>query len=148
MDSLDYLIDHRQIVHLINTLFLSLDEKEWDKVKDCFAPNVVFDISAMDSQQKSMLTPGDIVKQWKNDMKVIDAMHHQTGNYTVSLNGSTAEVVCTGSSTQYRANAKGSNTLTYYGSYHLHMIRGLEEWRIDKFRFHLKFYEGNPDLKK
>ncbi len=148
MDSLDYLIDHRQIVHLINTLFLSLDEKEWNNIKDCFAPKVEFDISAIDSRHESALTPDDIVNQWKSDMKKIDAMHHQTGNYTVLLNGNTAEVVCTGSSTHYRANAKGGNTVTYFGSYHLHMIRGLEEWRIDKFRFNLKFFEGNPDLGK
>ncbi len=148
MDSLDYLIDHRQIVHLINTLFLSLDEKEWEKVKDCFAPTVEFDISAIDSHQEETLSPEDIVKQWKNDMKKIDAMHHQTGNYTVSLNGNTAEVVCTGSSTHFRAHASDGKTLTYYGSYHLHMIRGLEEWRIDKFKFLLKFYEGNINLTK
>jgi hypothetical protein len=148
MDSLDYLIDHRQIVHLINTLFLSLDEKEWEKVEDCFAPTVEFDISAIDRHQEKTLTPEAIVEQWKDDLNKIDAMHHQTGNYTVSLDGITAEVVCTGSSTQFRANVKGGNTLTHFGSYHLHMIRGLEEWKIDKFKFQLKFFEGNKDLRK
>ncbi len=148
MDSLDYLIDHRQIVHLINILFLSIDEKEWGTAKDCFAPDVKFDISKISGHLEEILTPDKIIEQWKDDLKNIDAVHHQTGNYTVTLNGIRAEVACTGSSTQYRANREGGNTLTHYGSYHFHMIRGLEEWRIDKLKFQLKFYDGNKDLGK
>lgn len=148
MDSLDYLIDHRQIVHLINTLFLSVDEKDWKSVEDCFAPSVDFDISGMSDSKRETLSPVRIVKQWKDDLKNIEAIHHQTGNYTVSLDGIKAEVVCTGSSTQYRANGQSGNILTYYGSYHFHMIRGLEEWKIDSFKFVLKFLDGNKDLGK
>jgi len=149
MDSLDYLIDHRQIVHLINTLFLSIDEKEWENVKDCFAPDVKFDISKISGHQEEILSPDKIVEQWKNDLKNIDAVHHQTGNYTVTLAGIRAEIACTGYSIQYRANGQGGgNTLTHYGSYHFHMIRGLEEWKIDKLKFQVKFYDGNKDLGK
>lgn len=50
--------------------------------------------------------------------------------------------------TQYRRVASGRNTRTFVGSYDFHLVRDGNRWRIDAFRFNLKYLDGNLELHK
>lgn len=58
------------------------------------------------------------------------------------------EVFCYGVAWHYLQNKTDRNTRTFVGSYDFHLVNQDGEWKIDRFKFNLKFIDGNPDLEK
>ena len=50
------------------------------------------------------LTPQQIVTSWEKGLKPLKAIHHQTGNYIISINQNEAEVFCYGTASHYLPN--------------------------------------------
>jgi hypothetical protein len=64
----------------------------------------------------------------------------------VTIREDDAEVFCYGIALHYLPNRSGQNTKRFVGSYDLHLQKQQESWRIDRFRFKLKFIDGNMNL--
>lgn len=79
------LLAREAIITTINRLFISTDERDWLEVKNCFAPEVLFDMSSVAGGEPVVLTPQQIVDGWEQGLKELEAIHHQAGNYVVSL---------------------------------------------------------------
>jgi hypothetical protein len=92
------------------------------------------------------MTPGDIVAAWDKGLKPLKAIHHQTGNYLVTVNQNEAEVFCYGTASHYLPNKTNRNTRVFVGSYNFHLTKSDEDWLIDQFKFNLKYIDGNPNL--
>ena len=92
------------------------------------------------------LTPLEIVTSWEKGLKPLKAIHHQAGNYIVNANQNEAEVFCYGIASHYLPNKSNQNTRIFVGSYDFHLIKNGENWQIDKFKFNLKYIDGNPNL--
>ncbi len=69
--------------------------------------------------------------------------HHQAGNYLVTISGAEAHAFCYGIALHYLPNRTGRHTRRFVGSYDLHLRKAEGAWRIDEFRFNLKFIDGN-----
>jgi hypothetical protein len=130
----------------VNQLFVSTDNRNWEKAKFLFADEVLFDMTSMVGGDPVKLTPEEITASWDKGLKPLKAIHHQTGNYIVRVNQNEAEVFCYGIAYHYLPNKTNQNTRIFVGSYNFHLIREGEDWQIDKFKFNLKFIEGNPEL--
>jgi hypothetical protein len=92
------------------------------------------------------LTPQQIVEGWDKGLKPLKAIHHQAGNFMVTVKELKADVYCYGTASHYFPNPSGKNTRTYVGSYDFHLIKEGKFWRIYLIRFNLKFIDGNQDL--
>jgi hypothetical protein len=46
----------------------------------------------------------------------------------------------------YLPNKTNQNTRIFVGSYDFHLIKNGENWQIDKFKYNLKYIDGNPNL--
>jgi hypothetical protein len=122
----------------INELFLATDLKDWERVKATFADEVVFDMTSLAGGEPSTMTPQAIADAWAEGLGPVEAVHHQTGNYVVQVNGDMASASCYGTATHYRPNEEKS--LTYFvGSYDFHLVRAATGWKIDRFRFNKKY---------
>jgi hypothetical protein len=77
-------------------------------------------------------------------------VHHQAGNFVVSIRGDRASAFCYGIAYHYLARKDGRNTRVFVGSYDYELVRGAGDaphrWLIDSMRFALKFVDGNPSL--
>jgi 3-phenylpropionate/cinnamic acid dioxygenase small subunit len=140
------LSDQTDVIKTINTLFIETDNRNWGAVKAIFADTVLFDMTSMVGGQPSQLSSQNIVDAWDQGLKPLQAIHHQAGNYLVTLNGSHAEAFCYGIASHYLPNTKNQNTRTFVGSYNFHLKKQGENWKIDKFKFNLKYIDGNKDL--
>lgn len=76
------------------------------------------------------------------------AIHHQAGNFLVDIKPHEATVFCYGVAWHYRPNKTNRNTRTFIGSYDIHLMKQDGEWKIDRFKFNLKFIDGNLELEK
>lgn len=142
------LVEREEIAAVINTLFVSTDQRDWKRVEACFAPSVLFDMTSLAGGQPARLAPSDIALGWETGLRPIEAVHHQTGNVSIERAGREATASCYGIAYHFRRTRSGRNTRVFVGSYDFHLQRRDDGWKIDLFRFNLKFIDGNLDLEK
>jgi hypothetical protein len=140
------LTEQSDITAVANKLFICTDNRDWACVKDVFAPQVFFDMTSLSGGKPEMKTPQQIADMWDQGLKRIKAIHHQAGNYRISVRGNEADMFCYGIAYHYLPNPTNQNTRTFVGSYDFHLVRADSGWKIDQFRFNLKFIDGNKDL--
>jgi hypothetical protein len=140
------LAEKDKIIDTINRLFIHTDDLNWPGVKECFADRVLFDMTSVVGGDPVTLTPDDIVNSWEQGLRHLEAIHHQVGNYLVNISGDEAAAFCYGIASHYLPNDTSRNTRTFVGSYDFYLTKSDDVWRIDKFKFNLKFIDGNPNL--
>jgi hypothetical protein len=145
-DQYKILLEKDAIIDVVNQLFISTDNREWTKVKACFTDEVLFDMTSMAGGKPATMTSQQIVEAWDKGLKPLKAIHHQAGNYVVTINNHAAEVFCYGIALHYLPNKTNQNTRTFVGSYNFHLVKKDSHWQIDKFKFKLKYIDGNPNL--
>ncbi len=140
--------DRELIIETINQLFIATDQRDWKRVEGLFAPSVRFDMTSLVGGVPLTLTPRQIAETWEQGLGPLKAVHHQAGNYIVSVQGSEADAFCYATATHYLPTKSGRNTRTFVGSYDIHLTKQNGVWWIDAFRFDLKYLTGNPNLEK
>jgi len=91
----------------------------------------------------------EVSAAWARGLEPIDQVHHQVGNFQTDVDGDRATVFCYGVAYHHREGISNpSRTRVFVGSYDVHLARTGGRWRIDLFRFGLKFIEGNRELEK
>lgn len=141
------IIEKERVADVINTLFVATDARDWVRVTDCFAAQVTFDMTSLSGGAPSRLSPQEIAAAWRNGLAPIESVHHQTGNMSIRPEDGEATASCYAIAYHYRRTASGRNTRVFVGSYDFHLIRE-GSWKIDLFRFNVKFVDGNLDLEK
>jgi hypothetical protein len=145
-DSVEHLIQKDRVICVINDLFVATDNRDWEKVKGCFTDNVLFDMTSLAGGSPAKMTPRQIADAWEQGLNHLKAIHHQAGNFSVDVRGEEADAHCYGIAYHYLPNSTGRNTRVFVGSYDFHLRESGGSWRIDRFKFNLKFIDGNPDL--
>ena len=140
------LIEKNKIIEVINRLFIGTDNRDWSQVKNCFSSEVLFDMSSIGGGDPVTLTSQQIVDSWEKGLKPIKSIHHQAGNYMVNINEGQADAFCYGIASHYLPNNTNQNTRIFVGSYNFHLTKEGQSWRIDQFKFNLKYIDGNPNL--
>lgn len=149
MADLAMLIAKEEIIDCINRLFINTDRRDWPAVKACLADHVDFDVTSLAGGRPEILPAQKIIDGWEQGLRPIQALHHQAGNYRVTLkNASEATAFCYGIALHYRPTNSGRNTRTFVGSYDFTLMRERDDWRIAAFRFNCKFLDGNLELEK
>lgn len=137
---IDELWDRIAVQDAINELFVATDSKAWGRVRAAFADEVQFDMTSLAGGEPGAMTPDAIASAWAEGLGPVEAVHHQTGNFVIGLEGDGATASCYGTATHYTPH--GEQRLTYFvGSYHFHLTRTPSGWKIDSFRFHKKYVE-------
>ncbi len=140
--------DRQKIVDVVTQLFVGTDRRDWESVKNCFERHVLFDMTSLTGGKPTTLTPQQIVDGWDAGFEQIKHVHHQAGNYIITVNGTSAHAFCYAMAFHYRETKSGRNTRTFVGSYDFDLRRHGEEWKIGSFKFNLKFIDGNAQLEQ
>ena len=130
----------------VNRLFIFTDRRDWPAVRDCFAPEVRFNMTVAAGGEDATLTPWEIAEGWEQGLINLEAVHHQAGNHVVTVRGGEADAFCYGIASHYRTTKSGHNTNVFVGSYDFHLVETEGGWKIDRFRFNLKYIDGNRNL--
>jgi hypothetical protein len=137
-----------EIIELVNKLFVYTDFRQWSKLqKEVFKDEVLFDMSSLGAGEPKKLKAAAICDMWASGFNGIDHVHHQSGNFIVNFKeGLEAEVFCYAIATHYKASATKGNTREFVGSYELHASLTDIGWRLDSFKYNLKYANGNTEL--
>ena len=128
--------DRDLVIETINRLFIATDNRDWEAVRALFAPEVLFDMTSLAGGSPATRTPAEITEGWQTGLAAIEHVHHQSGNFLVEVSGDIATAFCYG--VAYHHHAK--SVRMFVGSYDFHLVRG-DRWRIDRFKFNVKFVE-------
>ena len=136
-----------QIVETVHKLFVYTDYQEWNKLREeIFTEEVLFDMSSLGMEIKKT-TAKDICEIWRNGFIGIDAVNHLAGNILVTMKEHGAEVFAYATATHFKNDAINGKTREFVGSYNLHLTDTKQGWRIDQFRYTVKYMNGNIELK-
>jgi len=138
--------EQNEVIAMANRLFICTDNRDWQCVRDVFAPEVLFDMTSLTGGRPEKKTPQQIADGWDLGLKELKAIHHQAGNYQPAVRGNEADLFCYGIAFHYLPNPTNQNTRTFVGSYNFHLVKGDGGWKIDRLKFNLKFIDGNKDL--
>jgi hypothetical protein len=141
-------IERNHVIDRVNKLFITTDNRDWAAVKECFTDSVLFDMTSLAGGEPSKISSQNIVDAWDTGLKELKAVHHQSGNFVVEINDREADVFCYGIATHYLPNKTNRNVRTFVGSYDMHLVQQDTDWKIDRFKYNLKYIDGNPDLEK
>jgi hypothetical protein len=148
-NTLELILNRIRLIDTVTKLFVYIDRLEWTKVLDeCLAPEVLLDMKSLSGTEPAKVAATDIVAGWDAGLKSLEAVHHQSGNFLVTVRDTDADVFCYGITTHYLPNASGENVRIFVGSYDFHLNRSGDQWRIDLLRFNLKYIDGNPNLEQ
>ena len=135
------------IIEIVNKLFVYTDNKEWDKLqKEVFTNVVDFDMSSLGGEVAKK-TSKQICEEWNKGFEGLDAVNHLAGNYLVNIHNKSADVFAYATATHYKNSAVNGKTREFVGSYDLHLLKTGAAWKIDRFKYNLKYATGNLDLK-
>jgi 3-phenylpropionate/cinnamic acid dioxygenase small subunit len=140
------LIEQNQVKEVLTQLFVETDNRNWQDVAQCFAREVLFDMTSLAGGEPTTMTPQNIVDAWDKGLKSLNAIHHQVGNFRIQIGGNSADAFCYGIASHYLPNEKTEDTRTFIGSYNFHLTKTKDIWRIDYFKFNLKYTTGNMNL--
>ena len=144
---MEHFSEREQIVEVVNKLFIYTDYQKWDKLlNEVFTGNILFDMSSLGQDIKT-IPAKEVCEIWQKGFEELDSVNHLAGNYLVTINGETADVFAYATATHYKNSAIQGKTRELIGSYDLHLMKGLQGWRIDVFKYNLKFMNGNLELK-
>ena len=135
-----------EIAEVVNKLFIYTDQQEWDKLEnEVFASKVNFDMSSLGGE-KAEKKPVEICETWKAGFAGIDAVNHLAGNYLIRIDNVNATVFAYATATHYKEAATKGKTREFVGTYDIGLTREVKGWKIDQFRYTLKYATGNSDL--
>ncbi|MEO1257202.1 MAG: nuclear transport factor 2 family protein [Bacteroidota bacterium] len=136
-----------QIIETVNRLFVYTDYRKWDQLlNEVFAPEVFFDVSSLGGGPAEKIAASAITKMWQEGLAGLDAIHHQSGNFLIETDGIEATVFAYAIASHYKKEAKNGHVREFIGSYDLHLVKTENGWRIDQFKYNLKYTDGNMAL--
>lgn len=138
--------DRDTIERVCFDVFIGTDERDWERVKAAFAPQVLLDYSSMSGQPAAIMTPQQIVTSWQGVLPGFDHTHHQLGNVLVTIREADADLFCYGTATHFMADQPNGTVWTVVGTYYFHVINQEEGWRVDHMKFDFKYQDGNLEL--
>ena len=145
--TLSSLTDKMELQELANKLFMFTDARDWDKLlSQVFTENVWFDMESAGGGAAKSVAATTICRMWKEGFEGLDAIHHQAGHYLVNIIGEEADIYAYAIAYHYRKEAMNGKSRSFVGSYDLKATRSSKGWRISKFKYNLKFIEGNASL--
>jgi SnoaL-like domain len=148
LNKMDFFSDREQIIETTNRLFNFTDAQNWVALQEeVFASEVTVDMVSMGMPEVKKMTAIELCAMWQNGFSGLDAVFHLAGNHAVTLREKDADMFCYSSATHFKKSATMGNTRTFNGTYDLHLVKTEKGWRIDSFKYNLKYTEGNMDLK-
>jgi hypothetical protein len=136
-----------QLIEVVNKLFVYTDYREWQKLQDeVFANLVLFDMSSLGAGEAAEKTAAEICDMWDTGFQGIDAIHHQSGNFMVTVTEDSATVFCYAIASHFKAAATQGNTREFVGSYDIGLTSTEKGWRINAFKYTVKYTSGNASL--
>lgn len=138
------LLDRQQIASLQTRYATALDDRDWERLRSCFAPDAIADYGPG-------IPPFEgydaIEKLCRSTLEPLDASHHFIANHEIELlSGDEARARCYVRAQHVRNGCDGGNLFEIGGYYRDELKRGERGWRIHRRQLVMTWRDGNPKV--
>lgn len=140
MNDMTELFERSAVTDTVTRLFVETDRKNWSGVAAVLSDAVRFDMTSLAGGSPVTISGQQIADAWRDGLKDIAHVHHQVGNFLVTLRGDRAFVTCHGIATHYRPEQE-KHVTTFVGTYDVELARSAGAWKIIGFKFDKKYVE-------
>lgn len=135
------------LTELANKLFMYTDAQRWqDLLDEVFVEELWFDMSSAGGGEPRKLPATELCDMWAEGFKGLDEVHHQAGHYLIDVRKEEASIFAYAVAYHYKNSAVNGKTRVFVGSYDLNAINTSKGWRLNQFKYNLKFIDGNANL--
>ena len=138
-DSLQRLLDERDIVDVATRYCGALDTRDWGRLGEVFVPDATAELG--DSGLLSGLE--QIAATCRAALSPLDASHHLVGNHEVDVDGDAATHRCYVHAQHVRRGADGGRNYVVAGRYEDRLVRTSNGWRIVHRDLIVTWTDGN-----
>ena len=94
-------METQKIISTVSAIFNGTDERNWSKVENSFAEQVVLDYTSMVGGEPSKMSPREITTAWQTILPGFDASQHNLSDFKVTIDGDKAIVTNEGHALHY-----------------------------------------------
>jgi len=133
---------NEKIIQTISAIFSGADERNWEKVENAMAENVLLDYSSLSGSAAATLPSHQIIEMWRGFLPGFDRTHHQLSNFQITQHGDTATIHCNGKADHFI----DKDVWTVEGTYDAGASKVNGRWVATKLKFNLAKQSGNTNL--
>jgi ketosteroid isomerase-like protein len=119
------------------------DERNWNGLRDLFAPSVTFH----DGQPRN-LSNSELVGEWRAELSAYDRTTHRIHDLSLMVDRDKADCISQFSTTYWMVGLPGGDSWTLHGEYIHKLTRTDDGWRITGMRVTPLDTEGNIDIRE
>jgi len=135
-------MENEKIIRAISAVFNGADERNWKKVENAMADNVLLDYSSLSGSPAATLPSAQIIETWKGFLPGFDMTQHQLSDFQVTRQGNIANVHCNGKADHFI----DKDVWTVEGTYDAEVTKNNSQWAITGLKFNLSKQSGNTGL--
>jgi hypothetical protein len=135
-------MEGHKIIQAVTDLFKGADERDWQKVRNVMADNVLLDYQSMTGIEPGMQTPVQITDAWESFLPGFDKTDHQLSEFRVKIHGNEADVDYIGKADHFI----GEEVWTISGNYQTRLVKQNDTWLITYLRLNYDKQSGNTAL--
>ena len=137
----DAAADRQAIVDLTIAYTWALDTKQFDALRDVFAPDATAELRGVECTGLDA-----IIERISKALQPLDASQHLLGNHQVTLDGDRARSRCQLQSQHVRHGTAGGDNFVIGGVYEDELVRTASGWRITRRVMREVWSDGNYDV--
>jgi hypothetical protein len=139
--------DHIEIIDLVNSIFDTVDAKDWDTARTLFEPTVEVDFTSLDGGEPATITSDQLVGAWRQGLHSKKKSFHLVGHYRIRTDGDTATVAVKGYSYNALDDDLGGAMWEVWGAYDIPLRRTEAGWRAAGISFHAWHSRGDGSVR-
>lgn len=136
-----------EIIERVDSIFDTVDAKDWDVVERLFEPMVDVDFTSLNGGEPATITNVQLVDGWRQGLHSKKKSFHLVGHHRVRLSADSATVALKGYAYNVLDEDLGGGMWEVWGSYDISLTRGDAGWRVDGLAFHAWHSRGDASVR-
>lgn len=139
--------EHTAIIEFVDSIFDTVDAKDWDGAEKLFDPAVAVDFTSLDGGEPATITNVQLVDGWRQGLHRKKKSFHLVAHHRVHLDGDTATVAVKGYAYNVLAEDLGGGMWEVRGSYDIPLRRAGDGWKATGIAFHAWHRRGDESVR-
>ena len=141
--SLSLLEDRAAVIDVVLSFARSLDVKDWEACRRCFADEIETDYSDLRGEPPSTVKADHFVALRRTALEKLKTLH-LSANHLVTVEGDRA--TCVSAAVIHRFRPEDGARFDTYCAYTHSLARGASGWKIQKVKQTVYWNTGDPDV--
>lgn len=134
--------ERTEIIELVDSIFDTVDAKDWDAAEQLFEPTVVADFG-----EPATMSNVELVGGWREGLHARKKSFHLVSHYRVRINGETATAAVKGYAYNVLDEDLGGGMWEVWGAYEIPLRRTGAGWRASGITFHAWHSRGDDSVR-